>query len=200
MEQVSIITPLMRPENLLKMRLSIESAADGWAAHVCWYIVTGDEGLDRSCFWEWDENLPGMICVHILHGTDREGVSGNAKRNMALSEIGDAAGEWIAFLDDDNLLHPKLFQHLAELPEDCMGMTVWQVQGTSMDFRLQPSREKPRHIDSAQFILWRPLIGDTRWQLDRYDADGLFFAEVYEKDPTHIVYLERVAAYYNALR
>ena len=53
------------------------------------------------------------------------------------------------------------------------------------------------HIDTAMFVVDRALIGNSRFQVEEYAADGLFAQEVFEKHPGKHVYIPEVAAYYN---
>ena len=58
---------------------------------------------------------------------------------------------------------------------------------------------KYQKIDSHNFILTRELIGDIRWELTKYEADGLFAVECYKKSKSHLK-LDKVLSIYNQLR
>ena len=54
-------------------------------------------------------------------------------------------------------------------------------------------------IDSHNFVTSVECMEDTRWVLDRYDADGVFARECFEKAKT-ILYINKVLSVYNTLR
>jgi glycosyltransferase involved in cell wall biosynthesis len=52
-------------------------------------------------------------------------------------------------------------------------------------------------IDSAQFLLRRDLIGETRFKKFDYKADGYFIEEIYKRNPDDFIFIDKVLCYYN---
>jgi hypothetical protein len=55
-------------------------------------------------------------------------------------------------------------------------------------------------IDMGQVAIRREVIGDTRFELGIYEADGIFIETVYNRDPARWEFLHKPLTYYNALR
>lgn len=116
---------------------------------------------------------------------------------------------WIYSLDDDNILHEKLFENFEALvgfaeAEKSIGIVFNQkVDGkdfTGCDVRYaKPENMKVRSIDLAQFILNRSVFNDFDFK-GGYDADGKFIEVVYQKNSDGFLFIDKILAHYNALQ
>ena len=66
-------------------------------------------------------------------------------------------------------------------------------------FRLKGDNIALHRVDSHNFIVDRDTIGDTRFQIEKYDADGYFAIECFGKAKTKS-YIPKVLSTYNSLR
>ena len=187
MERLTIITPCSRPENLPRVYQSIEA---GWP----WFDIDWRVVFDTSVC------EPAYIDGAIIAGLSVAGSRfGNAQRNYALDRT-DAG--WVYFLDDDNLMHPALFEKLHAviennpalqafaLAQDC-GIATRQVAPTCMHMGM---------IDMGQVCIKRELIGDIRFRLQPYEADGYFIEDVYRAKSSAWGFVHEAVTFYNGLR
>ena len=65
--------------------------------------------------------------------------------------------------------------------------------------RLMGNNINVGHVDSHNFIVNHNIIGDTLWNIERYDADGYFAVECFSKSKNKI-WLDKVLSTYNLLR
>lgn len=175
---LNIITPCSRPENLQKIAQSINIPKE-------WYrwIVVFDA-----------ETVPDInIDAELYAIKDSKSTSGNAQRNYGLDQV--TSGH-VYFNDDDTTLHPELWDSIKDLDNDFISFRqVWK----SGALRLTGFNVSLNNIDSHNFITSNCLIGDTRWVLDRYDADGLFAYECRQRSKTYR-YIDRILSVYNSLK
>jgi hypothetical protein len=177
---LNIITPCSRPENLKKIAESINIPRENYR----WIVVFDSETLPDKSF------IPEN-CEAYSHKNPASKV-GNAQRNFALDLI--ETGH-VYFNDDDTLMHPELWENIKNLDNDFI--TFFQ-QFKNGKLRLI-GKVRLAMIDSHNYIASRDLIDNSRWNLNRYDADGLFAIECHKKSKKHIV-LEKVLSTYNSLR
>lgn len=174
---LNIITPCSRPYNLDKIAESINFPSYRW-------IVVFDAV-------EVPTNVPHQAECYAL--VDKNSTSGNAQRNYALDIVEDG---WVYFNDDDTVIHPELWKNIQYLNNDFISFKqAWP----SRALRLQGNNITPNNIDSHNFILHNSLIGDTRWVLHEYGADGIFANECYKRSKSPI-YIDQVLSVYNTLR
>lgn len=193
---LSIITPCSRPQNIDTIRRSILEAlsrAPQWNS--TWIIVddaesspTGPEASDR------------LAILRGHHLSANTSISGNCQRNDALDLAG--AG-WACFLDDDTTMHPDAISvispHCIADPEINVVVSQQYANG-AIRCDARPENVSIARIDSGQVFLARSAIGDTRWELMRYEADGCFIAEIYSRHGGKFVFLPQAVSIYNALR
>lgn len=116
---------------------------------------------------------------------------------------------WIYSLDDDNLLHEKLFDNFEALVGFCeagnhIGIVFNQhVAGkdfTGIDVRYaKPENMKVRSIDLAQFILHRSVFNKFDFK-GGYDADGKFIEKVYDENQDGFLFIDKILSHYNYLQ
>jgi len=177
---LNIITPCSRPQNLKKIAESINIPRENYR----WIVVFDSETLP-------DKSLIPENCEAYPHKNPFSKV-GNAQRNFALDLI--ETGH-VYFNDDDTLMHPELWDNIKDLDNDFISFYQELKNGT---LRLR-GRVMLAHIDSHNYVTRYDLIGNTRWVLNRYDADGVFAIECHRKSKNHII-IHKVLSTYNMLR
>ena len=209
METLHLITRCTRPQNLLKIKESIESIYQYYHP-MRWHIV-----FDTSVIQNIDSTLLSELNsydVTFIRGED--GDFGHGLINKTIEKI--ESDDFIYILDDDNILHPDLYTEIyntiSQNP-DKRGFVFNQKVGgkdfSGLDIRLaSPENMFVSKIDSAQFVLKRSLIGlpythvdfsenIVRFRKNEYKADGYFIEEIYKKNPSDFVFIDKVLCYYN---
>ena len=166
---IYIVTPCSRPKNLRIIKSSIPK-------QVSWIIMLDNkinpQNISESKFSE--ENVK-------IHYSKLGGNFGNPLRNefLELYRNSFTSEDWVYYLDDDNIIHPKLstFFESMEIPED-IHMLTWGQLHPNNQIRLSPTdNPKSGNIDTACFMFKPYYIGDTLWRY-QYDADGYFAHEL----------------------
>lgn len=174
---INIITPCTRPENLQKIADSINIPRGFYR----WIVVHDSEIIPDS---------PDNCEAYAVKVSGSQ--SGNGQRNFALNLVKQG---YVYFNDDDTLIHPDLWDNVKDLKADFIHF----MQEDENGLRLQGKNVKIGQIDSHNFLTNCDIIGEDRWILDRYDADGYFAEKMYSKAQTK-VYIPKVLSFYNALR
>lgn len=176
---INIITPCSRPDNLKFIEKSINIPRENYR----WIVVFDMEEIPNNT----PEN------AECYAHKDVNSRSGNAQRNYALDLINDGH---VYFNDDDTIIHQELWDNIKDLHNDFISFKqVWP----SGELRLRGDNVTLNNIDSHNFIVDASVIGNIRWVLDRYDADGLFAHECKKKSISY-KYLDKVLSIYNFLR
>lgn len=189
--KVTFITPLTRPYNIKLMYISII------------------ESITKDIEWKWivvedgDSLLNNDICLYtkyISYPSKDKGLSGNPQRNIAIDHI-----DWdsyVYFLDDDNIVYPSLFNRATKILENSNKALIFsQAFGNGIPRLVpQPDRIVPCHIDTAQFLIPRDLIGDLKWENFNYCADGAFFGTLYNQHKERFIITKEILCYYNYIR
>ncbi len=176
---INIITPCSRPENLEIISKSINIPKENYR----WIVVF--DAVDIP------ENIPENCEAYAIK--DPNSRSGNAQRNFALNLITDG---WIYFNDDDTIVHSNLWENIKDVDADFISFKQSTPSG---ELRLDGRSVTLNNIDSHNFIMHSSLLGNTRWVLDRYDADGVFANECWLKNRNY-KYIDEVLSIYNVLR
>ncbi|NBP57032.1 glycosyltransferase, partial [bacterium] len=140
--------------------------------------------------------------IHLRYRKNESGDFGHQSINQCLDEIEDG---FIYVLDDDNILHENFYQsiynYIKENPNKSGFIFNQKVGGkdfSGLDVRLVKEENiKVGHIDMAQFLLKRSLIGHTRFNPMKYVADGEFIVEVFESNKEDFLFIDEVLCYYN---
>lgn len=190
MSKLTIITPCSRPENLAALK---ESVAPGRELFdLLWMVVYDELMIPRST----DSPCEPFIECH-WYG-DQMSVAGKGQINFALERI--ELG-WVWVLDDDNLVHPSFFKLFDEMtrqyPEAQAFVFSQQHQSGFVRFA-SPDSVKVAHIDQAQYVLDRSLIGSNRYRLE-YAADGEFIERLLSQQKPTCHFETAVMCYYNWL-
>lgn len=151
---------------------------------------------------DFPQYLPIQTYFYIgNHGA----IAGHAHRNIVLDRLNDH-NEWVMSLDDDNIIHPGLWEWLKPWARcrcnELADGVIWdQVSGCgSHRLIADPNKIHVHNVDTAQYMLKRSLIGDTRFQEDKYEADGLFIQDIYERNKDSFIIVNQPLCYYNYLR
>lgn len=238
--RIVLITPSCRPHNLAAIRAQLAPRAAHIAAWVVVHDASdvpgeneggagegvtnpsaasegeadsaGENGGESAASVASPPAPPPLREIHMAHKNPHS-IAGNAQRNAALQLV-DTSGEfdddWIYFLDDDNYVHPALWD--LPLEPGARGMysfDLFDAFSVHGDFKHAPLRvnrgihPRQRHIDTAQAIFsvraWREA-GKPTWQLRNYSADGVFIQYLAERMGQDLHYVSEIMAMYNALR
>jgi glycosyltransferase involved in cell wall biosynthesis len=187
--KLTIITPCIRPENLVKMKESINFD------YVNEWIIVYDGTKISSMPNTIEKNA--KIREYIYKG---DGISGNPQRNFAL-ELIETYDTYLYFLDDDNIVHPDLYKLLNAIQPGKM-YTFDQARPKNVypyKTHLRGDTIEVFHIDTAMFLIDFNLCKEVRWIPDKYNADGFYIKECYDSNKGSWVYIDKILSYYNKL-
>lgn len=178
---LNIITPCSRPENLYKIAESINIPRENYR----WIVVFDLDVLP-------DSSLIPDKCETYLHKNAKSGW-GNSQRNFALDIIKEG---YVYFNDDDTVIHSDLWNNIKDLTEHFISFSQAEKWGS---LRLKGDIVKLNYIDSHNFIVKKEVVGESRFIIDRYNADGIFAEECYNKSNSKI-FIDKILSVYNLLR
>lgn len=178
---LNIVTPCSRPNNLLLISKSINIPKENYR----WLVIF--DGLSLP-----DEELIPKNCEIHLHKNE-ESIVGHAQRNFALDLIKDGH---IYFNDDDTTIHPKLWENIKDIEDDFISFKQASKNG---DIRLEGDIVGVYRIDSHNFIVKNSIIENVRYDITKYEADGFFATDCYNKSLSK-KYINKVLSVYNSLR
>ena len=140
-------------------------------------------------------NYKGATSASITHYSTRTGDMGNPLRNEFLDLYADSftKEDWVYYLDDDNVLHPKFLEEWNNLNAlDCSIVTWGQIG------RLRPT-DQPQvgNIDTACYMFKPHDLPNLRFEM-AYEADGIFASEAARLGT--LICVEQYLCYYNALK
>lgn len=180
--KVTIITPSIRTNNLIKLRDSINfNYVDEW-------IIVYDETKipENPNLFEKENNE--KIKEYLYKG---EGSSGNPQRNYALTKIKNK-DTFIYYLDDDNLIHQNFYKLLNIANKN-------YIYTFNQKYRLKGDRINFRDIDTAMYLIHYSLCTNITWDLYAYHADFLYIKECYERNKEKFIYIDNDLSFYNRL-
>lgn len=199
-----IITRCSRLNNIIKVGESLPTK-DG-KLQVQWHVIfdsTRLKDIDAEILGRLQEEYNAKLYFEFSQGGDY------LYPQMNKIIIDNIQEGWIYSLDDDNILHEKLFDNFEALVGFCeaeksIGIVFNQhVAGkdfTRVDVRYaKPENMKVRSIDLAQFILHRSVFNDFDFK-GGYDADGKFIERVYESNPDGFLFIDKILSHYNYLQ
>ena len=176
---LNIITPCSRPKNLNAISNSINIPRENYR----WIVV-----FDAL---ELPNDIPENCEAYAIK--DPNSTSGNAQRNLAIDLVTQGH---IYFNDDDTIIQPNLWEEIKDLTNDFISFQQVNNDGS---LRLEGKIISVGYIDSHNFITSVECTGNTRWVLNRYDADGVFAKDCHDKAKNPI-YLPKILSVYNSLR
>jgi hypothetical protein len=190
--KITIITPSHRIENLQNVRESIDfNYVNEWII-----VYDGNKINNYPNLFEDDLNK-NKIKEFIHKGL---GISGNPQRNYALNTITNEK-TYLYYLDDDNIIHPN-FYSLLDIVDNNKIYTFNQRR--SKDIYpyvelLKGNNIELFKIDTAMFLIPFSLCKEIEWIFDKYNADGYYIIECYNKNKKNHIYLDNELAYYNKI-
>jgi hypothetical protein len=176
---LNIITPCSRPENLDVISKSINIPRDQYRWIVVFDLLEAPDNIPDNC--------------EFYNIKDAKSTSGNAQRNFALDLVTHGH---VYFNDDDTIMQPNLWEEIKDLEEDFISFKQVNKDGSG---RLEGNNISVGNVDSHNFVVSAECMGDVRWVLNRYDADGVFAHECYKKANTTL-YIPKVLSVYNSLK
>jgi hypothetical protein len=183
---LNIITPCSRPENLHKIAKTINIPTDRYR----WLVVFDMDLLP-------DIKMIPENCETYLYRNPKSTV-GHAQRNYAIELITNGH---IYMNDDDTTIHPELWDNIKNTDADFISFSQ---SSKNNSIRLIGDSIQVGKIDSHNFIVSRKLVGNSRWIINKYDADGYFAQETYNKvvynSEFKKLYIPKVLSVYNNLR
>ena len=178
--KLTIITPSYRVNNLLEIKKSINfEYIEEWII-----VYDGSKITDNPKIFENNNKIK----EYVFKG---KGISGNPQRNYALTKITNP-DTLIYYLDDDNIFHPDMYKLLNIIDNDKM-YTFNQYNG------LKGDNIKIFCIDTAMVIIPYKLCKNEKWILDKYEADGYYIVECYNKNKNIHIFIDNDLCYYNKI-
>lgn len=211
MVKINIITPVSRPQNIYLLHNSIKQSLPSHI-QIKWILVLDENILSVEVIEKYklyfldkqDDNL--NIEVYSLY--DKNSKFGNAQRNLALTKIEEG---WVYFLDDDTVVHSKLFNTLFPYINENVNLILFSQKRDPSEFPfveiLIPNIEDIRKkgigsIDTGQLLYRSSIIeGQGYYPIDLYQADGALAEKIcktVEDNKTRIV--PEILSLYNYLR
>lgn len=191
MDKLHILTAVSRPTNLDLLLDSIMPAVGAFDVH--WWLV----GPEKDYQHRYERLIP--VTVHCIEHPNSAG--GQMQKNAAIDQITDG---WMWILDDDNIACPGFFAMLSSTlaASPHAGAVVFSQRMKDGPTRLiaAPQFTKLCHIDAAQFVVRRQMVGNYRIP-DHYCGDGEFIETLYKEHAPFFMYVpDPPLVYYNALR
>jgi predicted O-methyltransferase YrrM len=179
-QKITIITPSYRTDNIVKLRDSINfDYVDKW-------IIVYDGTKVKEGFQLFKNHEKIKEYVHTSVGT-----SGNPQRNYALDTINNTDA-FLYFLDDDNIIHPKMYRLLNIIDSSKM-YTFNQTN------RLRGNNIGIGRIDTAMTLIPYRTCKHIRWIVDKYEADGYYIKDCYDNNKNNHVFVDNDICYYNKI-
>lgn len=180
--KITIITPSYRTNNLLEIKKSLNfNYIDEWII-----VYDGSKITENPNLFINQEN--NKIKEYVHKG---EGISGNSQRNFALNYISNK-NTILYYLDDDNIIHPNLYKLLNIIDNNKL-YTFNQYN------RIKGNDICVGRIDTAMVLIPYNIYKNERWILDKYQSDGYYIEECYNKNKDIHVYVNNDLCYYNKL-
>jgi hypothetical protein len=181
LDKVNLITACSRPNNLKKIERSINIPKD----YYNWIIVFDLNELPNL------DMIPEYCDIYTFK--NKNSIVGNAQRNYALDLIKSG---YVYFNDDDTEIHKDLWNNIKNLENDFI---YWNQNDTNNAERLNTKEVKIGTIDSHSFAVNYSICKNIRFQIDKYEADGIFATECFSISQNPL-YINKVLSIYNSLR
>lgn len=195
---VSIITPCSRPLNLPTLYWSILNMNTD---DVEWIIIYDGDVVDRRIL-QYQDRVSIKLFNKIPDNNDLRGTRCNKLRNIGIE---NSIGDYLYFLDDDNIVHPKLYDRICRYKDDentkILVFNQYSPKFNERISRLDESCVKEGVLDTAQFVV--PRIYKTRWttnQINYYEEIDYFKNLMNEAGMDNIIWINRLYTFRNYLR
>lgn len=177
---IYIVTPCSRPENLEVISKSIPSE--------CRWIVLHEPHINIP----YIENMTAIQCP-------KTGFVGADGRNYFVNNFNLSDEDWIYSLDDDNIIHPRMFSEISKLLDKDISIIYWGQLNKDETVRLMPRTSIIIDtIDAACFISKWKFNKHVRYNTEAYNYDGLYAIQCANNGP--VLRLNDYLCYYNYLR
>jgi GT2 family glycosyltransferase len=163
---LSIIIPFSR--KTINLDEIVNSIGNLTNANLEVIIVTSDDRKDEVEAW-----LPKSLNINV-YSTDEPTISGNNYRNIGVTK---ATGDWIYFLDDDNIVHPN-FNDLLEYMDRDKDVIFFSQIFANQKIRLMPVTIDVGGVDTAMFVVKKSVMDNHKWEEGAYTADGILAKEL----------------------
>jgi glycosyltransferase involved in cell wall biosynthesis len=190
--KLSIITPCTRVMNLPAIYASILEMN---SKNVEWIIVYDSNTLDKRIL-EYKSFVP----IKLFNIKKQKGDStASRQRNLGIEK---ATGDYLYFLDDDNLVHPLLYEKIKIHAESntLLIFNRFSINRKRAIKKFDLKYNVPGYIDTAQIVV--PSTCKSRWDnsieyIDEYPYICKLINELGEKN---IKFVDRIYSYRNYLR
>jgi len=180
--KITIITPSIRTENILKIYKSINfHYVDEWII-----VYDGNKISENPNIFETKNDK-----IKEFVYKEEDSTVGNSQRNFALSKVSND-NTILYYLDDDNIVHPSLYR-LLNIIDNTRFYTFNQVN------RVKGDNPKPGLIDTACLLIPYKLSENIKWVKELYHADGIYINKCYKKNREVHIYIDNDLCYYNYL-
>ena len=178
--KLTIITPSYRVNNLMKLKNSINfDYVNEWII-----VYDGSKIIENPNVFKMENNKKIKEYVH-----KGEGKSGNPQRNYALTKITNE-NTYLYYLDDDNIIHPQLYKLLNIIDKN-------QIYTFNQTNRIKGNNINVGGIDTAMILIDYKLCKNISWDPYKYDADGYYIKDCYEKNMGNHIFVNNDLCYYN---
>lgn len=188
--KLTIITPCSRPLNLPAIYASILNMKQ---ENVEWIIVYDSDEIDERI------KMYESFVPIILTNKKRGNTNGSLQRNKALDI---ATGDFIYYLDDDNLVHEKLYEKIKSYGEKDK-ILIFNQFATNRKRRIKiyhPKYIRKGYIDTAQIII-PSKFKYVKWKDKDYMEDHEYLLElIKEVGIKKIKFIDKLFSYRNYLR
>lgn len=175
---VYIVTPCSRPENLLQIKKSIPEE--------CKWIVAYDDNCDTHIMLDGVINYIGLNIKNSPYG--------HTIRNWVLDNYKFEDGDWIYYLDDDNIIKEDWYKHIVDYLNSDAAILTWGQVYENGEERLGPnSNPEPFKIDTACFMVNWKHVKDIRWGVAS-ESDGQYAQDCAEG---RLIMIHHDLCYYN---
>lgn len=182
--KLTLITPSYRINNLLEIKKSINfEYIEEWII-----VYDGSKIINNPRLFENQENNK---IKEYVYKCEHGGISGNPQRNYALNTI-TSPNAIIYYLDDDNVIHPNFYKLLNIIDNN-------KIYTFNQYNRIKGNNINVCKIDTAMVILPYKLCSNIRWILNKYESDGFYIKECYDKNKNQHVYVDNDLCYYNKI-
>ena len=165
---LSIVIPFSR--KIINLDKIVNSISKITNTNIEIIIVTSDDREDEVKEW-----VPKDLNIKV-YSTDENTISGNNYRNIGVNKT---TGDWIYFLDDDNIIHPN-FNDLLEFMDKDKDVIFFSQIFANQQIRLMPVTIDVGGVDTAMFLVKKSIMDNHKWQEDAYTADGILAKELSE--------------------
>ena len=182
--KLTLITPSYRINNLLEIKKSINfDYIEEWII-----VYDGSKIINNPRLFENQENNK---IKEYVYKCEHGGISGNPQRNYALNTITNP-NAIIYYLDDDNVIHPNFYKLLNIIDNN-------KIYTFNQYNRIKGNNINVCKIDTAMVIIPYNLCKNVRWILNKYESDGFYIKECYDKNKNQHIYIDNDLCYYNKI-